>query len=83
MILGIEDKSKENFAFSVESIILIKKDPESAEHCIVYLAHIGGVPVRIHYTPAEFVSQIGSAMDSLQGRASLLGLMQPPGRPKQ
>lgn len=83
MILGIEDKSKENFAFSVESIILIKKDPESAEHCLLYLAHIGGVSVRVHFTPAEFVSQIGGVMDQMQGRANLLGLMQPPGRPKQ
>ncbi|HWI68102.1 MAG TPA: hypothetical protein VNS88_06955 [Nitrospiraceae bacterium] len=83
MILGIEDKSKENIAFSVESIVLIKKDPESEEHCLLYLAHIGGVAVRVHFTPAEFVSQIGGAMDQMQGRANLLGLMQPPGRPKQ
>ena len=74
MIIGIEDKSKDNFAFSVDSIILLKADPESAEHCLLYLAHIGGLPARIHFTPDEFMKQIGAVLDQVQGRAALLGM---------
>lgn len=81
MIIGIEDKSKENIAFSVESIVLLVKDPESPEHSLLYLAHIG-VPARIHFTPAEFLTQIGAALDQMQGRAALLGMARGP-HPKQ
>jgi hypothetical protein len=74
MIIGIEDKSNQNFAFSVDSIILLKADPDSTEHCLLYLAHINGVPARIHFSPDEFMKQIGAVLDQVQGRAALLGM---------
>jgi len=74
MIIGIEDKSHENIAFCVEELVLLKSDPDSPEHCLLYLAHIGGLFVRIHFTPEEFMKQIGAVLDQAQGRDKLLNM---------
>jgi hypothetical protein len=80
MIIGIEDNDKKNFAFSVEAMVLLV--PDGTEHCKLYVGHINGVFAHIHLTPAEFMSRIGAALESMQGRAALLGMARGPG-PKQ
>jgi hypothetical protein len=72
MIVGIEDNSKQNFAFALEAMILLIPDGE--QHSQLFMAHINGVYARIHLTPSEFMTRIGAAMESVQGRAALLGM---------
>ena len=75
MIIGIEDNSKQNFAFSVEALILVV--PTGDESCTIYVGP-AGTPAKIHLTPAEFMTRIGAALDSMQGRANLLGMARGP-----
>jgi len=79
MIIGIEDNSKGNFAFAIEALILVTPDGE--QHCKIYVGPSAAC-ARIHLTPAEFMSRIGAALESMQGRAALLGMARGPG-PKQ
>jgi hypothetical protein len=77
MMIGLEDNSKQNVAFNLEALIAVV--PEGEQHSNLYFAHVNGTPVRVHLTPSEFMSRIGAALESMQGRAALLGMARGPG----
>lgn len=72
MMIGLADNSNVNVAFAIEAIILITAD--GAEHSVLHFG-VPGVTTRVHLTPSEFMSKIGSALEQMQGRAALLGMM--------